>query len=203
MLEVLSALTGQRAASAFAHPNADNFPASSSPKDTHSPLSFQTLPAPNRQSAHLSLFQPSPSALIDHPVTHICPHSLSHHPSASTTACDYAAMADSASTASGAPPKQKRSFFKKPAWEQTLDNAEDGDPMAMFDGSKQTFSAIMEEQDRARKKKIQEREEEEEELARKKELEAARRGKRRKLTRDESPGSDEHRVRAKRDDRKK
>lgn len=91
-------------------------------------------------------------------------------------ACDCAAMADGA-----APPKPKRSFFKKPSWKQNADTGDDGDPTAMFDGSKQTFSAIMEERERARIKKLQEQEE----SARKRELDAARRGKRRKTAHDE------------------
>ncbi|GME28417.1 Small ubiquitin-related modifier SUMO [Neofusicoccum parvum] len=108
-------------------------------------------------------------------------------------------MADSASAASGAPPKQKRSFFKKPSWKQKLDNADDDDPTAMFDGSRQTFSAIMEEQERARKKKLQEQEEQ----ARRKELGAARQGKRRKVVRDEDHhSSGEDSAPAGRDDRK-
>ncbi|KAL1621088.1 hypothetical protein SLS56_009340 [Neofusicoccum ribis] len=108
-------------------------------------------------------------------------------------------MADSASAASGAPPKQKRSFFKKPSWKQKLDNADDDDPTAMFDGSRQTFSAIMEEQERARKKKLQEQEEQ----ARRKELGAARQGKRRKVVRDEDHhSSGEDSAPARRDDRK-
>lgn len=91
-------------------------------------------------------------------------------------ACDCAAMADGA-----APPKPKRSFFKKPSWKQNADTGDDDDPTAMFDGSKQTFSAIMEERERARVKKLQEQEE----SARKRELDAARRGKRRKTAHDE------------------
>ncbi|KAK0637512.1 hypothetical protein DIS24_g10740 [Lasiodiplodia hormozganensis] len=85
-------------------------------------------------------------------------------------------MADGA-----APPKPKRSFFKKPSWKQNADTGDDDDPTAMFDGSKQTFSAIMEERERARVKKLQEQEE----SARKRELDAARRGKRRKTAHDE------------------
>ncbi|OJD31076.1 small ubiquitin-related modifier sumo [Diplodia corticola] len=86
-------------------------------------------------------------------------------------------MADSAPAAGPAPPRQKRSFFKKPSWKQKADPADDDDPTAMFDGSKQTFSAIMEERERVRAKKLQEQEE----SARKRELEeAARHGKRRR-----------------------
>ncbi|KAK7734436.1 hypothetical protein SLS57_000130 [Botryosphaeria dothidea] len=99
-------------------------------------------------------------------------------------------MADSTSAASGAPPKQKRSFFKKPSWKQKVDNPDEDDPTAMFDGSKQTFSAVMEEQERARVKKLQEQEEK----ARRKELKAARQGKRRKIARDEEQYSDEDHV---------
>lgn len=108
-------------------------------------------------------------------------------------------MADSTSAASGAPPKQKRSFFKKPSWKQKVDNPDEDDPTAMFDGSKQTFSAVMEEQERARVKKLQEQEEK----ARRKELKAARQGKRRKIARDEEQYSDEDHVPATRGDGKK
>lgn len=108
-------------------------------------------------------------------------------------------MADSTSAASDAPPKQKRSFFKKPSWKQKVDNPDEDDPTAMFDGSKQTFSAVMEEQERARVKKLQEQEEK----ARRKELKAARQGKRRKIARDEEQYSDEDHVPATRGDGKK
>ncbi|EKG14688.1 Small ubiquitin-related modifier SUMO [Macrophomina phaseolina MS6] len=108
-------------------------------------------------------------------------------------------MPDSASASGDAPPKQKRSFFKKPSWKQNVDNTDDDDPIAMFDRSKETFSAVMKEQERARLKRLQEQEEK----ARKKELKASKQGKRRKIDLDEECHSEEEGLNSARRDESK
>ncbi|KAK7542514.1 uncharacterized protein J3D65DRAFT_614054 [Phyllosticta citribraziliensis] len=100
--------------------------------------------------------------------------------------------------------KPRRQFFKKPSWQVKKD---DDDPTSLFDGSKQTYSAIRAEEERKRKEEEERRRKEEErkrqreleerknEEHQNKECEERRQDKRRKISRDsEDAGLDDFRA---------
>ncbi|KAK7522135.1 hypothetical protein IWZ03DRAFT_110446 [Phyllosticta citriasiana] len=94
-------------------------------------------------------------------------------------------MPDSDTPPSSTARKPRRQFFKKPSWQVKTD---DDDPTSLFDGSKQTYSAIQAEEERKRKEEEERKRQHETEERKKKEEqrklnEERRHEKRRKISR--------------------
>ncbi|KAK7550691.1 hypothetical protein IWX49DRAFT_371761 [Phyllosticta citricarpa] len=94
-------------------------------------------------------------------------------------------MPDSDTPPSSTARKPRRQFFKKPSWQVKTD---DDDPTSLFDGSKQTYSAIQAEEERKRKEEEERKRQHETEERKKKEeqrklSEERRHEKRRKISR--------------------